>query len=170
MRYEDLVSIHHRRSIRLRHFDYASDAMYFITICTQRREKMLAGVIDGKVLLHEYGKIVARCWRWLEKQYSYISLDSFIVMPDHFHGLIAFGSPFSCRGFSPDTSIERKTLGSVIGAFKTVSAKQINILRGCPGTRVWQRDFYERIVRHEAECRAFRYYIGKNPEQWDPDR
>ena len=113
------------------------------------------------VELNECGRIVAETWQWLEQQYSYVELDSWVVMPNHLHGIIVIADGYD--------EIDRKPLGRLVGAFKTVSARKINELsqmRGCP---VWQRDFYDRINRNDRSLQRMRQYIADNPLKWHED-
>ncbi len=121
--------------------------------------------------LNEYGWVVAECWQWLDRQYQHVDLDGWVVMPNHLHGVIMIDD--IGRGGSrtaPTDMAKRKPLGRLIGAFKTVSTKQINILRGMSGAPVWQRNYYEHIVRGEEELDRIRLYIEDNPLMWEMDR
>ena len=79
---------HHRRSIRLRDYDYSSTGAYFVTICTRHRECLFGEIVNNEIALSDAGRIVEQQWRWLEQQYYYMQLDRFIIMPNHFHGII----------------------------------------------------------------------------------
>ena len=80
--------IHHRRSIRLQDYDYSSEGAYFVTMCTQNRECLFGEIVNGQMILNEYGKIVEQCWNDLPNHYDNIALDAYVIMPDHFHGII----------------------------------------------------------------------------------
>ncbi|MGI5916275.1 MAG: transposase [Anaerolineae bacterium] len=135
-------------------------------------------VIGGRMHLNEAGRTVDACWRWLAEQYPYVHLGAYVVMPNHLHGiLILVDDDASRRGGSraaPTGPIQsastRKSLGSLIGAFKTVSTRRINALFGTPGSIVWQRNYYDHIIRGEADWQAIREYIDRNPAQWTVDR
>ena len=79
---------HQRRSIRLKGYDYSQPGAYFVTICTQNRESLLGEIVEGGMILNEYGQVVAGCWVWLAKQYPYVQLDEWVVMPNHAHGIV----------------------------------------------------------------------------------
>ena len=163
---------HQRRSIRLRGYDYTQAGAYFVTLCIRDGECILGNIVDGLVLLNDYGHIVDECWQWLCRQYPYVKLDEWVVMPDHLHGIIVIlDDDTSRRGGSrtAPTTWKRKPLGRLIGAFKTVSTKQINIMRKIPGAQVWQRNYFERIVRNETELNRIRQYIIENPSNWESD-
>jgi REP element-mobilizing transposase RayT len=161
---------HHRRSIRLKDYDYSQSGAYFVTICSWSRECLFGEIIDGNMQLEEFGQIIQENWIWLSHQYKYVHLDEWSVMPNHLHGIIVIND--DGRGGSrtaPTNIIKRKSLGRLIGAFKTVSTKQINLIRNTPGEPVWQRNYYERIIRNEDELNHIREYIINNPSQWAED-
>ena len=161
------ANTHHRRSIRLKDYDYSQAGMYFVTIGTHNKECILGEVLDGKIRLSEYGQITANSWLWLSQQYLYIDLDEWIIMPNHLHGIIVINT--ECRGGSRTAPTNRKPLGRLIGAFKTVSSKHINLIRNIPGAPVWQRNYYEHIIRNEKELNQIREYVLNNPLQWELD-
>jgi len=168
MKSHPLEHRHHRRSIRLQGWDYSEARAYFVTICTQNHQCLLGDVVNDEMLLNECGGVVAQYWEWLRGQYLHLDLDAWIVMPNHVHGIIVIGE--ACRGGSRTAPTKGKPLGRLVGAFKTVSTKQINLMRGTPGAPVWQRNYYEHIIRNEEECNLIRKYIADNPLLWALDR
>ena len=167
MRYDP--DIHHRRSIRLKGYDYSQSGAYFLTICTQNRECLFGGIENGSVCLNGYGKIASETWDWLSKRYYYLQLEKWVIMPNHLHGIIKINNA-ACRGGSrtaPTPTI--KPLGRIIGAYKTVSTKQINQIRNTPGISVWQRNYYEHIIRNDDEYKRITDYIMNNPKTWEKD-
>ena len=170
------VDRHHRRSTRLRGWDYSQAATYFVTICTYRRECLLGEIVDRRMRLNACGQLAAEAWSWLSQRYRYVELDALGVMPNHLHGILAItdADAPNRRGESriaptPNAPLGRKTLGSLIGAFKTVSAKHINALRDTCGAHVWQRGYYDRVVRNGRELQAIREYIRQNAARWPDD-
>ena len=162
---------HRRRSIRLKNYDYTQVGAYFVTICTSNRECLFGEIVDGEMRLNEWGEVVAQTWRWLTQQYWYVELDEWVVMPNHLHGIITIGDKVeTCRGGSrtaPTTdTIKRKSLGRLIGAFKTVSTKRINKIRRDPNASIWQRNYYEHIIRSETGLNTIRRYIRYNASMW----
>jgi putative transposase len=151
----------------------------------------LGAVVDGEMILSDHGRIAEDAWRWLAERHPYVTLDAWVVMPNHLHGIIviedvsagcsrtapiARNVPLDGRGASrsapteSNASKERKPLGRLIGAFKTVSTKRINELRGTPGQVFWQRNYYERAIRNHRELDAIREYIANNPLHWELDQ
>jgi len=162
--------IHHRRSHRLRGFDYSQPGKYSITICTQDKKHLFGRVVEGEVHLNESGEYVGRCWKWLARNFPDVELDEWILMPNHLHGIIVITKNVGGSRTAP-TAVKRKPLGRLIGAFKTVSTDGFNQRKGATGESLWQRDFYDHIIRNEDELEKIREYIRTNPLKWasDPD-
>ncbi len=161
-----------RRIIRLQGYDYSQPGAYFVTICVQNRECLFGDVRRGKMVLNELGEIVAESWQWLERQYEHVEMDEWVVMPNHLHGIMVIKD---CRGGSrtaPTGSDQpkRKPLGRLIGAFKTVSTKRVNEIQNTPGAKLWQRNYYEHIIRSEEDLKRIRTYLAQNPAKWEFDR
>ena len=159
-------TIHHRRSIRLQGYDYSQAGMYFVTLCTRNRECLFGEIVDETMRLNPVGQIVTDSWTWLAQRYEHVELDEWVVMPNHLHGIVVIND--HCKGGSrtaPTTPI-----GRLIGAYKTVSTKQANTFRQTPGLLLWQRNYWERIVRDEAELLSIQEYICNNPAQWAQDK
>lgn len=175
-----------RERKRLRHptYDYSAPGAYFITTVKKDRAMLFGRVVDGAVHLNEAGQVVADTWQWLADQYPYVVVDVWVVMPNHTHAIIVIapvgagrvdvgaGRVRAGRDRPPpqQNKPKIKPLGQLVGAFKTVSAKQINILRQTPGAPVWQRGFHDRIIRDDREWTAIRAYIHDNPRRWRQDR
>jgi len=168
----------HRRSIRLPDFDYSQSGAYFVTICTQKRECFLGESAEGKVDLSPYGDIAAKYWRQITERYLTVELGEFVVMPNHVHGIVSIQSDSSGTdgvGAIHELPLQqqprqkarrRMLLPKIIGWFKMNSAKQINELRGTPGKTVWQRNYYEHVIRNEESLNRIREYIAYNSTRW----
>jgi putative transposase len=151
--------LHHRRSIRLKGYDYSTAGAYFITICTHDREQLFGDIVDRTMVLNELGNIAQLHWHKLERHYANLIVDRSVVMPNHLHGIMIL-----------DSSIEdSKSISEIIGSFKTFSARKINKIRKLKGVPVWQRNYYERIIRTETELDYVRQYIVNNPINWQID-
>jgi REP element-mobilizing transposase RayT len=161
--------IHHRHSIRLKGYDYSQAGAYFVTIVAWQREMLFGEIVDGEMKLNEFGEIISEKWQWLETQYEYVELGAWVIMPNHHHGILVIHNGRGGSRPAPTPPIKRKPLGGLIGAFKTVSTKQINLLRDTEGQVVWQRNYYERIIRNEPEMDRITRYIESNPTQWADD-
>ena len=133
--------IHHRRSIRLKGYDYSLAGAYFVTIVAWQREMLFGEIINEEMELNELGQIVSEKWKWLGTQYEYVELGIWVVMPNHFHGILVIHDDGRGGSRSAPTPMKRKPLGGLIGAFKTVSTKQINLLRDTDGQIIWQRNY-----------------------------
>ncbi len=165
--------INHRRSFRLREYDYSQPGAYFITICTHNREYLFGNVVDGKMVLNEFGKIVEQCWLETEKMRNGVIVDAFVIMPNHLHGIIVITDDYVGAYCNTPLRVFRspsKTIGAIVRGFKSASTKRINQIRQTPGFPVWQRNYYEHIIRNEIELNRIRKYIIDNPLKWELDR
>ncbi|MDF1580358.1 MAG: hypothetical protein P1P74_06210 [Desulfuromonadales bacterium] len=176
--------IHHRRSIRLRDFDYSGGGAYFVTLCVHGRECLFGEVADGEMRLSDAGRMVTTVWDSLPHRYPGLGIDVCVVMPNHLHGIVIINDPVraihelpGCESVNPVRAIHElplrsrrtMTLPKVVGFLKMNTAKQINQMRDTPGTPVWQRNYYERVIRSEREWNAIRQYIADNPAKWADD-
>ena len=181
--------IHHRRSVRLKNYDYSQAGAYFITICTQNRECLFGEIIDAKMGLNEYGTIAKNEWVKLTHRYPNIELDVFQIMPNHMHGIIALvGATLAVAqndsvaqnemivgndiraGASPAPT---KTVGDIIGAYKSLVANGcLDIFKTKNETmgKLWQRNYHEHIIRDEQSYHRISEYIINNPENWTDDK
>jgi REP element-mobilizing transposase RayT len=171
------LEIHHRRSIRLKEYNYAQAGAYYVTICVKNKECLFGDIKNGESLLNEYGKIVETEWLQTGNVRTNVELDEFIVMPNHFHGIIIINAGNNCsRGMARHAPTERQfakpianSLPTIIGSFKSAVSKSINRIRNTPGAPVWHRNYYEHIIRDEYELHRIREYIICNPMKWDED-
>jgi REP element-mobilizing transposase RayT len=191
---------HHRRSIRLRGYDYTQAGAYFVTLCAQGRECLFGTITAGETILNELGQIVQEEWKRSSEIRREIELDEFVVMPNHMHGIIwilesddvrADGRPpqpgsaplvlmdgrVPQPGGAPIVRADGrppqrapKSLGSFVAGFKSAATKRINEQRGMPSVPVWQRNYYEHIIRNDADLQRIREYIFNNPLKWELDQ
>ena len=167
-----------RKSLRLNGYDYSQAGAYFVTICAQARKSLFGEVLGDEMYLIEYGRIVKGGWQELPSQYLSTQLDYFTVMPNHVHGiifLVGAGSPrpeipsFQVGGGTPPLQ-QIPNLSAIIGYFKFHSTKRINEIRHTPGAKVWQRGFYDHVIRDDESLNRIRNYIFTNPIRWHLDR
>ena len=160
-------NIHHRRSIRLPHFNYASAGVYFVTICVQDRMPLLGTIAEETMRQNDAGVMAQTAWEELADHYPGVGVDAFAVMPNHVHGLITL---------SDDNTLGvALTLSEVVQRWKswttTLYRRGVNEQNWQPfPARLWQKNYYERIVRDEKECQTYRDYIQKNPSKWCDDQ
>ena len=173
---------HSRRSIRLTAYDYSRPGAYYVTICTGDKECLFGGIVDGQMHPNEYGKIAHGEWWRSEKIRPRIQLDAWVVMPNHVHGILMIGrgtavvADIGCRGTARRAPTAEQfgkplsgSLPTLIRAYKSAVTKRINQVRNTPGKAVWQRGYYEHIVRNEGELSRIREYITTNPIRWPSD-
>ncbi len=186
---------HHRRSIRLKGYDYSQPGAYFITICTKNRKCLFGNIINGKMILNDAGHIAQNCWLEIPNHYPNVILDEFIIMPNHIHGIIIINagandnspinvgannnsprqannnSPRQINNNSPQPSSFRSpsgTIGSIVRGFKIGVTKWFR--QNTDIYDVWQRNYYEHIIRNEQELDRIRKYIINNPLKWELDK
>ena len=169
-----------RSPLRLRGFDCAQPGAYFVTVCTHGRVSLFGVVVDGVMRLSAEGEIVARTWLRLPDHYPNVEMDTFVVMPNHVHGIVILRgyvgagfkpAPTPCEGRLPEEPVGRRhSLSEIVRGFKTFSARAINDLRGRRGAPVWQRGFYEHVIRNDTDLDRVRQYIETNPSCWADDK
>jgi REP element-mobilizing transposase RayT len=179
---------HHRRSIRLKGYDYSKAGTYFVTICTQNRECLFGDIFDGEICLNDAGCMIQKWWYEAAGKFKNIVLDEFMIMPNHFHGIIAIvgATLCGCPGIHdrPEINLEpanteqphrvAPTLGDIIDWFKTMTTNEYirNVRQKNWPTfngKFWQRNYYEHVVRGEKELHRIRKYIIDNPAKWAED-
>jgi putative transposase len=164
---------HHRRSVRLPAYDYTQAGAYFVTMVTHRRQCLFGEIADGRVTLNPCGEVIEDEWLRSTEIRPVIRLDAFIIMPNHVHGIVVMGDQTTVVGAhscAPLPYRPPRSLGSFIAGFKSAAAKRINEIRGAPGLPVWQRNYYEHVIRNDEELHAIRQYITDNPLRWAEDR
>lgn len=155
-----MVDIQIRKSNRIINYDYSQNAAYFVTICTQNRTNILSEIVgDGFPVPKPIGTIADESIRQIPLKYPTVSVDKYIIMPDHIHLLLRFEQEFGTGNPSP-------TLGNVIGWFKYQITKQANILTGTQGDRILQRSYYDHVIRNQQDYDEIWKYIDNNPRQW----
>lgn len=170
-------SIHHRRSIRLKNYDYSQSGAYFVTTCVQNRQCIFGDVNDAVMHLNTLGHLVEQVWEEISAHFCNVDLDAAIVMPNHFHGILMLvDSPNNQtigQSQMPEDTIwqsKKPTLGQVVGYFKYQTTKRINKIRNMSGEKVWQRNYYEIIIRDRNSLARIRHYIENNPKKWNQDQ
>ena len=183
---------HHRRSIRLPEYDYSQPGAYYITIVAWHRECLFGEVVNGEMVLNEVGKIVR--WEWMEipKRFPYIVLGAFVLMPNHFHGIVFFHEILGAThpglmtaragttALLPVTSdrIEGSplphgpkpaSLGAIMAQFKSRVTKRLWKIPTLKGTPIWQRNYWEHFIRNQQDLQNKSDYIEANPTLWDED-
>ncbi len=204
--------IHHRRSIRLKGYDYTKAGLYFITICCQDRACMFGDVVNGEMMLNDAGMMVEHEWLKLPNRFKNIQLHEYVVMPNHFHAILEIvgatlvvaqndeinqnhgmnqyddntqnhgvnqidgntekGQP---QGFAPTDTHKNKTVGDMLGAFQSIVTVEyirgVKTLGWAPfNGKLWQRNYYEHIIRDEQSYQTISKYIINNPLKWEEDK
>lgn len=187
--------LHKRQSIRLRGYDYSGSGFYFITICCYQRECLFGNIIDSQMILNNFGELVKEEWLKSAEIRKEIQLGEFVIMPNHFHGIVIIDQEINrqivdndnyvntngvgANGRSPlqeirsstqKISMKPKSLSSLIAGFKSATTKKINIIRDTPKNPVWQRNYYDHIIRNDESLERIREYVQNNPLSWENDQ
>ena len=176
--------IHRRRSIRLRGYDYSQEGGYFVTICTKDRACLFGTIVENKMQLNEAGRFVDDCWKQIPTHFPRVILDEYKIMPNHVHGTIMIEGNVGVQNLEPlQKSLREPTheppenkfqhiipnsIGSIVRGFKIGVTKWFRQNRQVHV--VWQRNFYEHIIRNDDSLNRIREYIMYNPIRWAADR
>ena len=181
-----------RRSVRLRGFDYAFRGFFFVTICTHNKKPTLGKIMNYKSQLSDIGKIVEKCWREIPEHFPKVYLDEWIIMPNHIHGIIVIKFPLghdassratACRAPTPveplsiqhESKLEgfgrpvKASLPTIVRSFKSAATKNVREWFGLKVLPVWQRNYFEHVIRNEESFNRIRNYIWENPIHWNTD-
>ncbi len=178
-----------RRSIRLKEYDYSQSGAYFVTVCTHNRECLFGKIVDGEMVLNEAGRMIEKWFHELPKKFNEITLDEYIIMPNHIHYIIVNIGPVGAdlcvcprNNDINATDIANRDTGEHTGSplprivqwFKTMTTNEYirNVERNGwqPfNGKSWQRNYYEHVIRNENELNRARQYIADNPAKWDTD-
>jgi REP element-mobilizing transposase RayT len=186
---------HHRRSVRLQGYDYTQPGAYFVTVCTQDRASLFGEILEEQIRLNEAGGMVQRMWAGLPDHFPFLKLGEYVIMPNHLHAILVltdlgdhedrpYGMMMDRRGESCIRPFDLArdhprgtltgTVGRVVQAFKSITTHEYVQgvqRRGWPpfAKRLWQRNYYEHIIRNELELNDVRRYIQENPARWATD-
>jgi REP element-mobilizing transposase RayT len=185
-------NIHHRRSIRLKGYDYSQAGLYFVTICVKNRECLFGNIADGEMILNDAGQMVESEWLKLPERFTNIVLHEYIVMPNHFHAilqivgatLVAAQNNTVAQNNMIDATEKRqpqgiaptsKTVGDMVGAFESITT--VEYIRGVKNKnwkpfdgKLWQRNYWEHIICNEKSYQTISDYIINNPLKWNDDK
>ena len=167
---------HHRRSVRLRGWDYGRPGAYFVTVCTAQRQHLFGEVVAAKMQLSACGRLVDVVWRRNVARMPHVDLDAFQVMPNHIHPILRIGdreeaeSDRATRPAGRSLGPASGELGAIVGNLKAVCTRRINRMLQLQGASVWQRSYWEHIIRDADEFARIRDYVLTNPAHWAEDR
>ncbi len=166
-----MLKIHNRRTIRLQGYDYSQEGLYFVTICCDKMKCLFGQIEDGQMTLNEFGEIAYNEWLNLKNRFEYFELDVFQIMPNHMHGIISITQNLVITEI--ETTKHQTNLGNIVGTYKSMVAnkcleiyKKNNENMG----KLWQRNYYEHIIRDEKAYQNISNYIIENPSKWQNDK
>jgi REP element-mobilizing transposase RayT len=158
----------HRRSLRLQDYDYSEPGAYFVTICLQGKANLLGEIAHDAMCLNDAGRMIEHWWQELPHKYPSVELDAYVIMPSHFHGIVVK------VGEASEEPHDDTTLSEIIGWFKTMTTN--DYIRGVKQLRwerfdgrLWQRNYWEHVIRNESSLMSIRRYIENNPMRWALD-
>jgi REP element-mobilizing transposase RayT len=182
---------HHRHSIRLQGYDYTQVGAYYVTMVTHDRECLFGEVVDGEMRLNEIGRVVSQVWQRLPMHFRNIELDGFVIMPNHVHGIVVIVRELTHAGDArrgkalADANASRiadanadalplhgtppRSLNAVVQNFKSITARRIHQNLWFADRPIWQRNYYEHVIRNDADLNRIREYIFNNPFDWATD-
>ncbi|MCE2719943.1 MAG: transposase [Dolichospermum sp.] len=187
--------IHKRQSIRLKGYDYSQSGLYFITICCYQRECLFGNIMNSQIILNNFGQLIKEEWLKSAEIRKEIEFDDFVIMPNHFHGIVIINQEINSdfmkndvdfqdnnvgangrsplqqiQSSRPKISMKPKSISSLIAGFKSATTKKINIIRNTPQNPVWQRNYYDHIIRNDESLARIREYVQNNPLSWENDQ
>ena len=160
------------KSIRIQGYDYSQPGTYFITICTSQKKMLFGEVTHGIIHLSKLGEIARQELEQISLKFSKIHLDVFVVMPNHIHILITISANGTSIQTTNSEAFRHPVPGSIptiVRAYKAAVTRQAAMRRDIYISEVWQRNYYEHVVRTEREKEQIYAYIVSNPDQWDSD-
>ncbi len=183
-----------RHSIRLKNYDYSQSGLYYITICTQGRIELFGKIVENKIILNDAGKMIEKIWLKIPKIFPNARLHEYIIMPNHFHAIVEIielsvgAESISARNINIKTKrldmesippkgkiIEKVSLPKIVQTFKRYTTVEYikmvkqNLLPPFK-KRIWQRNYYEHIIRDEKDYLKIAEYIISNPLKWEEDK
>ena len=168
---ERMKNFPRRKSLRLPEYEYSSAGAYFITLCCNNRRCLFGDNIDAQVRLNPLGEICGEAWREIPDHFSAVELDEYVIMPNHLHGILLIKDE-RARHASPlqPQGNDLPKLGHVVASFKSVVSRRIRRLPGSAELKIWQRNYYEHVIRNNVSLNEIRTYIANNPPNWAEDQ
>jgi putative transposase len=163
-----------RRSIRLKDYDYTQPGYYFITIVSHDRACSFGKIATASIVLSAIGKVISACWQEIPAHFPDVTLDVFVIMPNHLHGIVVIndiGRGTTCRAPTNEQFGKpvKGSIPTIIRSFKAASSRQLAKQCLLPPGSVWQKNYYEHVILNESELNLIREYILANPVRWDED-
>ena len=180
----DTAQGRHRRSIRLKGYDYSSAGGYYVTIVAWQREFLFGEVVNKEMILSKFGLVAKQQWEKLPKRFPNIELGAHMIMPNHMHGIILITNGRGTAGSLNDLDDEpsrraptheqyqkpvQGSIPTIIRSYKSAVSYRVNLMRGTDGVPIWQRNYYEHIIRDQTDLQNKTDYIEANPLLWDDD-
>jgi putative transposase len=166
-----------RQSTRLPGYDYSQEGAYFVTICTNKHQLLFGNVTDGVMLLNPYGEIAQNCWTEITQHFANVELSAYVIMPNHIHGILVTKDASWTKVLSQQINHSESfgkpvsfSLPTIIRSYKSAVTRRINMRQGNNESLIWQRGYYEHVIRSEEDMFQIGEYILGNPAKWENDR
>ena len=167
------MNTHRRQSTRLPRFDYTQQGAYFVTMCTRNRACLFGDIMNGEMRLNDIGRVAHRMWEEIPTHFPQVETNVWVVMPNHVHGVIVIADPHvGAAHASPlqrPSGPPKRSLGAIVGAYKSAVSRHVNQSGHPHGLPIWQRNYYDHVIRDNAALDRVRQYIADNPARWDED-
>jgi putative transposase len=178
MRGEDVFHPGHR-SVRLRDYDHSSPGFYFVTVCAHQKRSLFGRIISARPELSRLGQIAHETWVGIPMHFAHVNLHTFVIMPNHVHGIIEIGCQAGAQHAAPlqehpsvevcRHAVSRRSLSAIVRSFKAATTTGARIELNCKG-EIWQRNYFDRLIRDGRELSDASRYIAENPMKWEWDR
>ena len=143
-----------------------------MTICTQNRMCIFGDIVNGEMRVNDIGRVAQLLWDEIPAHFPEVETDAWVVMPNHVHGVLVItrGGATHASPLHAPSGPPKRSLGAIVGSYKSAVSKHINLSRRTPGAPVWQRNYYDHVIRNDADLNRIREYIAGNPARWHEDR
>lgn len=178
-----------RRSVRLPNYDYTQAGAYFLTLVTFKRNRLFGNIVQGEMHLSPIGAVVKEVWLSIPAHFPHVSIGTFFIMPNHIHGILSINYTGDVQHVGsmqqrqarplvqswPPEKYEKfgkpvkGSIPTIIRSVKSEATRRVNLLRGIPGEKLWQRNYYEHVIRDDEDYQAIHDYIVTNPYHWKDD-
>ncbi len=175
----------HRKNLRIPDFDYSQPGAYFVTIVTKDRKTLFGQIVDGEMVLNDIGRMVEEVWIAIPSHFPNVELGEFVIMPNHIHGIISItvaethaipaqrAHDVGATHASPLPRVSKGpvpgSVAAIIGSFKSAASKKFHKITNNPRKNLWQRNYYEHVIKNERDYQATYDYILANPMNWEKD-
>ena len=170
-----MTTLQPRKKLRLPEYDYSWPGWYYVTVCTRDREPLFGQIVDDHMVLNHIGRIVEEEWLKTPLIRKNVALDDYVIMPNHLHGIVIINDAIvgATRRVAPTEGhpkLRSASLGAILGQFKSIATKRARKECLLSDRSLWQRGYYDHVIRNDADLHRIREYIATNPRRWALDK